>query len=622
MCGIAGYVGQGNRSVLEAMVGSIKHRGPDATGVFVSEICGLGHCRLAIIDCSDTGAQPMTNRAGTITIIFNGEIYNFLELRTELIAHGCKFTGHSDTEVLLYLYEVYGVECFKKLNGMFAIALYDHRTAEVILVRDRFGEKPLYWFSHQGGLIFASELKSLRKHPQFSAQLDYDSVGKYICYDYVPTPHTIYQNVQKLKPGHFLIYKKGVIELRTYFTLTFPDPIILSKKEINNQLDRYLEKSVTDRLVSDVPIGIFLSGGLDSSLISYYAQKNSAHPIKTFCIGFKDRSFDEREPARVVAKHLGTDHYEDHLSATDALGLINELPYFYDEPLADYSCLPTLLLARFARKQVTVALGGDGGDELFLGYPTMVWDRYLPEGVLGEKMADILRLAQRVVPRSHNRFSLDFKINRLLAGMSMSGLRRHQAWLGTFPTTDVPDILLPEIRAQMNMSSLMVDTDTYEREVARVPRVEQLTYWYLKMYLMDQVLVKMDRATMASGLETRAPFLDYNLVDFVSRIPYTQKIKGLTTKHLLRTLAVGKLPTGIINRPKQGFGVPLSEWLQTDLKGWVTDILSVDSVRAGGIFDPVVVERILKEHFSGKKNRRKEIWSLAMFTLWQKYWNL
>lgn len=607
MCGIAGYFGQGDRGILERMTNTLTHRGPDDVGFYINGQLGFGFRRLSIIDLSPLGHQPMENSDGNIVVIFNGEIYNFVELRQELEKKGYRFKSKSDTEVIIYAYAEYGTECFSKMNGMFAIALYDKKNQRVILARDRLGKKPLYWSKRGDTLMFGSELKALMAHPLFEKDIDRASLNKYFAFDYIPTPHTIFKEVYKLEPGHYLTYEKGNVMKTCFWDMKFTaGNFFTDTTDILKELDKRLEKAVTSRLVSDVPLGIFLSGGLDSSTIAYYAQKGSKEKIKTFSIGFQEKSFDESNYARAVAQLLGTDHHEHILTPQDALDVIPKIASVIDEPLADYSIIPTYLLSKFTRRHVTVALGGDGGDELFFGYPTFQAERLFP---LIKAGAPLIRLLEKMLPVSHEHFNMKFKLHQLLQGINVEAKYRHHAWMGTFLNDE-----LGIMNYELNRYK---DIDIYYEKVKNEPRWNQLVYLYLKTYLMDQVLVKVDRASMANSLEVRAPFLDYEFVDFVNSIDYRYKVHGLTAKYLLKRLMESKLPSGIVHRPKQGFGVPISAWLTGELKPLLLDMLSEERIRREGIFKPEIVTRLVTEHLGTKRDHRKALWSLLVWQLWQ-----
>ena len=609
------------------MTTTIKHRGPDDVGFLLRENVGFGHRRLSIIDLSPTGHQPMGSADGRIQMVFNGEIYNFLELKKDLIAKGYAFRGGSDSEVIITLYQEYGTESFCRLNGMFAIALYDFKDRELVLVRDRLGKKPLYYSQIGGVFLFGSELKVLLEHPAFVKKLNLAAVNTYFACDYIPTPATIFEGVFKLEPGTYLSLKSGHIQKYKFWDISFdadPEAVRLSKEgkvnEIFSALDARLESAVHKRLMADVPLGVFLSGGIDSSTVAYYAQKNSVQKIKTFCIGFKDQSYDESSYARQVAKFLGTEHHEAILEPKECLELIPRLADLSDEPVADYSFIPTYLLSRFTRQHVTVALGGDGGDELFFGYGTIVAERIAQAVRFFPVATDIGLMLLGMLPVSHARFNTRFKLERFLAGLNSPKLYRHQAWLGTFDASERNKLFTRQAQQQLASTNGYTHLDNYGITTKNFHRFNELIYLYLRTYLMDQVLVKVDRASMANSLEVRAPFLDYEFVDFVNSLSYTYKIKGLQTKWLLRKLMHGKLPPEIIRRPKAGFGIPLSDWLSAELKPLMLELLAPENLRPTGLFNPDYTQGIIAQHLERRKDCRKELWNLITFQLWAKKW--
>lgn len=619
MCGITGFIGSGGAEILKSMVETLKQRGPNDDGILLKGNVGLGHTRLSVIDLSKAGHQPMLNGDKTIALVYNGEIYNFRELRRELEElNKYPFKSNTDSEVILYMYEEYGEECFKMLNGMFAIAIYDFRSGKLILARDRMGEKPLYFGVFDGTFIFGSEIKSILKHGSFKKKLDINSVRKYFAYEYIPTPHTIFHNLYKLKPATYLIYTDGNIEEKKFWEINFNK----SDDTLNiavNKLDELLNESVKKMLTSDAPLGIFLSGGIDSSAIAYYAQKNSDKKIKTFSIGFREKSFDETRYARRVASLLGAEHYERNISSKEAIDMIRHMVDVMDEPLADDSIIPTLILSKFAKENVTVALSGDGADELFLGYPTFKADRLARGYGLIPRFirTNIIKKIINKIPVSNSYFSAEFKLKKFVNGFEGDKRYMHQRWLGGFSAEDIGLLFNRKAKETMGNNNIFEDIDNH-------PKYENkwndLIYQYLKFYLMDDILVKTDRSSMSYSLEVRAPFLDYKLVDYINSLPVKFKLKGNRTKYILKKLMKGKLPGGILNRKKQGFALPVAEWLRGDLKEFCDETLSQKNMDKIGLFDYNYIEKLKREHFSKKNNHKQKLWALLVFTLWHNRW--
>jgi len=621
MCGITGFWGSGNRETLVKMTDKLHHRGPNDEGFYFDGTIGLGHKRLSIIDLSSFGKQPMSNEDGSILIIFNGEIYNFQELKKGLEERH-NFKSQTDTEVILRLYEEIGDQIFSKMNGMFAIAIFDKKRKKIILARDRMGKKPLFWGVFKNTFIFGSELKALLEHPQFERKIDLESLNKYLTYEYVPTPNSIFENVYKLEPGHCLKYDGKNIEKKCFWDIKFrEEENSYNIKDVLEGLDNKINEAVKTRLISDVPLGVFLSGGIDSSAICYYAQKLSTQKIKTFSIGFKEQSFDESKYARLVAKYLKTDHHEKILNAKDSLDLIPKIADLLDEPLADASIVPTYLLSKFAREHVTVTLGGDGGDELFCGYDTFrahkLADIYEHVPLFIRK--NIIERLTTLLPTSFDNISFDFKAKKFLSGFYGEKKYRDQRWMGSFTSVQKKKLFLPHVLEKNNENEFN-NIDNYLENVKKENFYNQLIYLYLKMYMMDDILVKVDRASMYNSLEVRAPLIDYRVVDFVNNIPIDMKIKGLKTKYILKKLMQDKLPKEIINRPKKGFGMPIAQWLCKELKPLALDLLSEEKLAKQGIFDYNYVNRLLADHFSHKKDNRKLIWTLMVFQMWQEKW--
>lgn len=623
MCGICGIVGRDrvDRNALLRMTGVLHHRGPDDDGFYVREYesglaIGLGFRRLSIIDL-ESGSQPIGNEDGSVQLVLNGEIYNFRELRKELESRGHRFSTNADTEVIVHLYEDDGVRCVERLNGMFAFALWDDSRRELVLARDRFGKKPLYYADLGDSLLFGSELKALREHPRCPGGLDFESLSQYLALEYVPTPHSIFEGIEKLPGGHLLRWKDGRSSVERYWDLSFGgDDATRSDDNYAEELRHRLREAVRRRLVSDVPLGAFLSGGIDSSsVVAMMAAELPAGALKTFSIGFTEPTFDEAAYARRVAAHFGTDHHEEVFTSDVMLDLLPMVADFLDEPFADVSILPTYLLSRFTRESVTVALGGDGADELLAGYPTFPADRvagfYRMPRVLHEHV--VLALADRL-PVSTDNFSFDFKVKRFLRAANEPPETRHPKWLGAF----APD----EQEALLTQSP----EDPFEQprrafvEAPTTDALERLIYSYTKTYLQDDILVKVDRASMASSLEVRAPFLDVDLVEFLGRVPPRLKLRRFETKHLLKRAMEDVLPPGITTRAKKGFGIPVSKWLKGELREPLQDELSSERLARQGIFEPAAVQRLIQEHLAGRRDHRKQLWTLFVFQLWHRRW--
>ncbi len=618
MCGIAGYIGEGSKDILEAMSAAIAHRGPDACGVWLSEGAhvGLAHQRLAIIDLSPGGAQPMLSHDGRYVIVFNGEIYNFKELKKELSSY--PFKSNSDTEVILAAYATWGTKAFERLGGMFALALYDTKERELILVRDRAGKKPLYWTQQGETVLFGSELKALRAHPKLQATLNTRALGHYLAREYVPTPHTIYENVHKLPPGSFLRFKNGKAVIETFWQPCSTSSIA-SEAEALKKFDALLERATRERMLADVPLGVFLSGGIDSSTVAYYATRASTTPIETFSIAFREKSFDESSYARATAKHLGTHHHEAVLSANDALALISDLPEVFDEPVADASVLPTLLLSRFTRERVTVALGGDGADELLLGYPTFKAERYARlYSIAPSFVHHTAKQAANLFPSSTNYMSLGFKARKFTHDFTPDPLQRHLQWLGAFRENELAALLTPEVAADTHSITHELATQ-WQRECLELNGFNSLSHLYLRTYLLDQVLVKVDRASMRYALEVRAPFLSHEVIEFLLSLPPSMKYHRGTTKYLLKKLMRGRLPDDVIDRPKQGFAAPVASWLRYELKDLLTDTLAPDHL-ASNLFNAQEVQKLVRQHVDGTHNHAKKLWTLLVFQLWYDRW--
>ncbi|HEY3861577.1 MAG TPA: asparagine synthase (glutamine-hydrolyzing) [Verrucomicrobiae bacterium] len=623
MCGITGIADLNNPvrpEILARMAGAIRHRGPDDEGYFIPPpkpggmAVGLGFRRLAIIDLSG-GRQPMSNEDGSLWIVCNGEIYNHAELRVELEAKGHVFRTRCDVEVLLHLYEEHGPDCVSRANGMFALALWDAKSETLFLARDRMGKKPLYYRATPSQLLFGSEVKALLMHPDCPRELDARNLAKYLACEYVPAPHCIFKGIRKLPAGHWLTWTNGIARLHRYWDIKPPGGTDRrDENEIAAELKERLKESVRRRLISDVPLGVFLSGGMDSSsVVAMMSKLMPPSRIKTFAIGFEEKSFDESAHARRVANFFGAEHHEQILHSQALLDVLPEVAAFLDEPLADASIIPTYLLSKFTRQHATVALGGDGGDELFAGYPTFQAHRmaafYRMPRVLHER---VIRPLAECLPVSNENISFDFKVKRFLRGMGWPPEIRDQIWMGSFAPAEQRAVLAGGNPA----------IDHYEDVIEAAANggfaggMEGLAYLYCKFYLQDCILTKVDRASMACSLEVRAPFLDYTLVEFANAIPFNLKLKGLTGKYILKKAMRDELPPEIPARSKKGFGIPISQWFRGKLRPLLLDALSESRLRKQGIFNPAETARLIGEHLRGAKDHRKQLWTLFIFQLW------
>jgi len=606
MCGVAGFVGRGERSVLEQMTHRIIHRGPDAAGYYAEPERGvfLGHRRLSIVDLAG-GSQPMWTSDNRIGVVFNGEIYNHADLRKELKSAGCEFqTDHSDTEVLLHAWRTWGEAFVSRLNGMWAFAIYDRDQDCLFLSRDRFGKKPLYWFQQAGTFAFASELSALMAHPDCPRTVSNRSLQKFFAYGFVPAPLTMLERVWKLPGGHNLRFN---LKDQSHTTAPFwrfelePDEMELSEDALIDELLSILDASVQRRLIADVPLGVFLSGGVDSSLIAALAAKHvGADELQTFSIGFTEPTFDELPFANQVASLLNTDHHTELLDLGKAMDLLPGILEGLDEPQGDASLLPTWLLARFTRQNVTVALGGDGGDELFAGYDPFLalrkaetYARLVPRPV-----HQAIRLLASRLPVSHANMSLDFKIKRTLRGLSYPPSHWNPAWMGALEPREITDFLGTPCTAEDVYSEAI---SAWEQCSLTNP-VDRTLEFFTRFYLQDGILAKVDRATMMNSLEARAPFLDIEVANFARRLPSLWKLRDGTTKYLLKKAALRLLPTEIVHRKKKGFGTPVGAWLRSGQLAPTSQ-------------DPFVRERTAAHH-TGRIDDRLFLWCQIVLEHW------
>ncbi|MCY7377544.1 MAG: asparagine synthase (glutamine-hydrolyzing) [Pyrinomonadaceae bacterium] len=624
MCGIAGWANLENKpsqnhneAVLHQMCERMKHRGPDSEGLWLDETVALGMRRLSIIDLH-TGEQPVYSEDKSIVVVMNGELYNFREVRNDLEKRGHQFETQTDTEILPHLYEEYGDAMLEHLNGMFAFALWDKNKNKLLIARDRFGEKPLYYGVFDGKLMFASEPKVLLANPSVKTAINTDALRSYLSFDYVPAPHSIYKNIYKLPAAHLLILEKGELKTRRYWNLTFhKNGDVPTIEKAADELRELLADAVRMRLVSDVPLGILLSGGVDSSTVAAFATQFSSEKVKTFSIGFEEDSFDESKYARQVAKHLNTEHYEEKLSVEKAADLISEIGTWLDEPLSDGSLLPTFLLSRFVRKHVTVALGGDGGDEIFAGYPMYFAHKVANiYGAIPQFLRNgIIEPLVNNLPVSSKNMSFDYKAKRFVAATKYDAVTRHHSWFGSFSIDEQQSLLNKDILTNTS-GDIYKDARDLLKITDAPTEIERMQFLDMNFYLAEDILTKVDRASMAVSLEVRAPFLDPRIAQFAAALPLEYKLKGSKGKYILKKAVAPLLPKNILHRPKKGFGVPIAEWLKGRLNPLMHDLLDAKRIKNQGLFDENYVRKLIKEHESGAASHHKQLWTLLVFQLW------
>lgn len=641
MCGIFGYVGQKGLenadAILEKMGLAVQHRGPDDRGRWIEEGVGLGHQRLAILDLSERGQQPMLSASTRWCVVFNGEIFNFQQLRQQLEQLGCRFQGDSDTEVLAHGFDTWGVEkTITQCVGMFAIGAWDRKEKEFFLVRDRLGIKPLYWSPLPSGrLLFASELHAMREFPDFHPKLSLPSLGSYLHYGYVSDTHSIYQNVFKLAPGHYLRWKPGQdVSIQTFWSsleVASATQQSIGVEEALDRLDAIIREAVRIRMIADVPLGAFLSGGLDSSLVVSYMAQLSQRPIETFCVRFDESDYDESRYARLVSEHLQTNHEEIHVKPAQLLDIVPDIPKLCDEPLADSSLIPTSVLCRETRKRVTVALSGDGGDELFGGYTRyrlvpMLWKklRHIPKPMRHQSAFMLNHFPKRTADRLSRILQKDFR--SMGARGQGADMTRKLATLIT--STSSEDLFRRVVSHWPQPERLLLSGDKGLPDLFDQPSLwpesrsftEKMLYWDQKTFLPDSVLTKVDRASMAHSLEVRVPLLDHRIFEFAWSLPLEVRLPpGGRPKELMLQLAERKLPKGFFDRPKQGFSLPLGDWMRKELRPLMEECLNPSYLQSQGLFHARAIEKKWKEHLSGRINWHYPLWNIAVFQTWMKY---
>ncbi len=621
MCGIVGIAnsqsGAVNREILGRMNLEIEHRGPDEDGFYVKENIGLAMRRLSIIDLAG-GQQPIFNHDKTKVIVFNGEIYNFQELRKDLEDDGDKFYTNSDTEVILHLYEKYGVDCVQHLRGMFAIAIWDDVEKTLFIARDRVGKKPLL-YSHQsnGDLIFGSEFQALLKHPDISRDVDYNAIDSYLTYLCVPAPQTAFNQIRKLEPGHWLRWKNGEIETKRYWLPDFSKKIKISQAEAEEETLRILREAVKLRLISEVPLGAFLSGGVDSSVVVALMAQESEKPVKTFSIGFEEQDFSELKYAKQVARHVGAE-YNEFIVKPNALEVLPKLVKHYGEPYADSSAIPTYYVSKETRNFVTVALNGDGGDESFAGYERhaamRIAEIYHKIPAFARKL--IIESPINLLPTSEIKKSRVRDVQRFLKAASLPKTERYFRWMSTFYGKAKDDLYTEAFGETVSGNNSIKFLEEWFSQANGSGVLDATLLTDQMTYLPNDLLVKVDIASMANSLEARSPFLDHKVIEFAASLPENIKMKRFETKSLLKRVAAKLVPREVIYRRKMGFGVPIGKWFRGDMKKFVKEILLSDTFSKRNIAKPGVVEKYVTEHLASERDHTFQIWTLLMLELW------
>ena len=620
MCGIYGFSTKqtlDNKSDILRKIG-IKNRlrGPNHSGKYLTNDIALGIERLSILDI-DKGNQPIFSNNKKFIIVHNGEIYNYLELRNDLEKSGYIFYTDTDTEVIVNLYQHIGLSLLPLLNGMFSFCIYEIETKKLVICRDRFGIKPLHYFYNHSDIIFSSQLDGILKHPLVENNISADSIDLFLTMDFIPAPYTIYKNIKKLEHGHYLIWSNKKLKIKKWYEFSYNPKIYLKcEKEYIEKLDNLIDNAVKLRMRSDMPIGAFLSGGLDSSLITSYMSKYHKSPLKTYNISFNDQSFNEGDYAFLVSEFIDTDHYSEFFDNKKMLEILPEIWSLMDEPFSDASLLPTFFLSKITSKEVSVALSGDGGDEIFAGYPTYLGHKIANQ--IPQLIIPFIKLLVNKLPTNYDNISLDFKLKKFCNSLEFKSSLRHQYWLGSFD-----DHFKKRSYTKSFRNMLSIDNNTekiLDSYLSNKNLLDWETHLYqdMRFYLQDDMLVKVDRASMANSLEVRVPFLDHNIVEFMAQSPKNIKYPNITSKYILKKLAKKYLPQKIINRSKKGFGIPLAKWFCNHLKDDLIDIIHNSDSFINSIFNKKDNILLMDAHFDKKVDHRKKLWSLFVLENWSK----
>ncbi len=621
MCGICGIlykdgIRQPEKSVLKRMCDTLVHRGPDDEGQMVLNHVGLGMRRLSIIDLSG-GHQPLSNEDETIWIVCNGEIYNYRELQSELQQDGHHFRTKSDTEVILHGYETWGIDVCKKLNGMFGFALYDGRNRKLFLVRDRLGIKPLYYYQDEEKLVFGSEIKAILQAPNINREMDMAALNNYLTFEYIPSPRSIFKQIKKLKPGHWFCWHHDHVQVQPYWKLS-PRVERMSESEAKNRLSELLKDSVRLQLVSDVPLGAFLSGGIDSSIVVSLMAGLIERPVKTFSIGFKESSYNELKYARAVAQKYNTDHHEFTIEAK-ALDLTEKLIKQFDEPFGDFSIFPTYLVSMMARDFVTVVLSGDGGDELFAGYDTYRahrFDRHYYHWLPKVIKSGVFNSLSKWLPPTEKKKGMINSFKRFIQGTQLPNSLYHVRWMVFLQEWERRALFSNDVLKSIGETDPFDFIYPYTLSHEELDDINRTGYIDVNTYLVDDILVKVDRMSMATSLEARVPYLDHRVVEFTFTLPPDLKLKGSNSKILLKKTFWNYLPEEVKKRGKQGFSIPIKNWIREDLRPMMLDLLNEKRIHRQGFFNSDYISLLIDEHLKGKENHSHKLWALMVFEQW------